>query len=296
MSVILKKLTGLSAKMRAGVKEKAKKNVATLVIFVLISLLIMTYLFNYIVYIIKPGEAGIFWGLFTGTKVDYVYPEGIRTVLPYNRMYVYNMRIQEESRTLNVLTRRGLGVDVYYSVRYAPKYKLLGLLHQRVGPDYLNIVILPEIESVLREVIGTMEAEQIWTTGRVVIVKAINDAIEQVEKRYIRVDDVLIKRIELPESVAGAIRFKVEQKHLVEAHEFIVEKEKKEAERKRIEGEGIRDQLSTVAEAIPEGEILKWQGIQATQEIAKSNNAKVVIIGNGKDGLPIILNTDKSLN
>lgn len=138
-----------------------------------------------------------------------------------------------------------------------------------------------------------MGAEEIYTTGRAVIIKAINQAIEQVAQRYINVDSVLIKRIDLPESVAKAIRYKIEQKHLVFAHEFIVEREKKEAERKRIEGEGIRDQLKIISSALPEGEILKWKGAQVTEKIAKSENSKVVIIGNGEAGLPIILNADQ---
>jgi prohibitin 1 len=293
MKALFKKITGLPAKIKTGFKEKTKKNLITIVMSILILLFIFTYMFQSIVYIIKPGEAGVFWSLFKGTQVDYVYSEGINIILPVNRMYIYNVRIQEHARTLHVLTKRGLKVNIHYSVRYAPKYKLLGLLHQRVGPDYLNVVILPEIDAVLREVIGTMDAEQIWTTGREVIVEAINQAIEQVEQRYISVDDVLLKEIELPESVAKSIRFKLEQKHLVEAHQFIVEKEKEEAKRKRIEGQGIRDQLKIISEAIPEGEILKWQGIQVTQEIAKSNNTKVIIIGTGEEGLPIILNADK---
>ncbi len=293
MKEILKKLSALVKKIGASLKKRLKKSLAPVMIFALICMIVLVYMFNMIVYSIMPGQAGVFWSRFSGTQVDYVYPEGTHLILPFNKMYIYNVRIQEGSSELHVLTRAGLKVNLYLSVRYKPNYKLLGMLHQRIGPDYVNIVIIPEIEAVLREIIGTMGAEQIYTTGRAVIVKAINKAIEQVEQRYIDVDDVLIREIALPESVEETIRFKIEQKHLVEVHEFIVEKEKKEAERKRIEGEGIRDQLKIISSAIPEGKILTWKGIQATQEIAKSDNAKVVIIGSGKDGLPIILNADK---
>jgi len=141
---------------------------------------------------------------------------------------------------------------------------------------------------VLREVIGTMEAEQIYTTGRAVIIEAINLAIERVAQRYIDVDGVLIKRIELPESVAGAIRYKIEQKQMIEAHQFIAEKEKIEADRKRTEGQGIRDQMKIISEAIPKQDILQWLGIRATLELSKSANSKVVVIGAGKNGLPLI--------
>ena len=293
MKGILEKISDLAGRWGAGLKRGLKKNLGPFIIAGLLCLLVAVYMFEMIVYSIMPGEAGVFWGRFTRTRVDDVYDEGLKLVFPWDKIYVYNIRIQEVSPELQVLTRTGLKVNLYLSIRYAPKRKLLGMLHQRVGPDYVNIVIIPEIEAVLREIIGTMDAEQIYTTGRAVIVEAINKAIQQVEQRYINVDDVLIKKVELPESVAETIRFKIKQKHLIEAHEFIVEREKKEAERKRIEGQGIRDQLKIIASSIPEGQILTWKGIQATQEIAKSNNAKVVIIGGGKEGLPIILNADK---
>ena len=293
MKGFFKKIFALAKKFGVVSKKWLKKSLASAIIFGLICLLVIVYMSNFIVYNILPGEAGVFWNRFNGTRVDYVYSEGLHLIFPWNKMYIYNVRIQEVSPTLHVLAKTGLKVNLYLSIRYAPKYTLLGMLHQRVGPDYVNIVIIPEIEAVLREIVGTMNADQIYTTGRAVIVEAINKAIEQVEQRYIDVDDVLIKKIELPKSVEKTIRFKIEQKHLVDAHVFIVEREKKEAERKRIEGTGIRDQLKIISEAVPEGMILTWKGIQATQEIAKSDNAKVIIIGGGKDGLPIILNADK---
>jgi regulator of protease activity HflC (stomatin/prohibitin superfamily) len=294
MKALLKKIISLPAIIKKKLEEKTKENLGPVIISILLFLLIFVFLFNYIIYIIKPGEAGVFWSLFTGTQVNYVYSEGIHPVMPYNKIYIYNVRIQEISPEIEVLTNTGLQVSLKLSIRYAPKYKLLGLLHQRIGPDYVNVVIMPEIIGVLREIIGTMGAEQIYTTGRTVIIEAINKAIEQVEQRYINVDDVVIKSIVLPESVAETIRFKIKQKHLVEAHEFIVEKEKKEAQRRRIEGEGIRDKLKIISEALAGGnkDILKHKGIEATQDIAKSNNTKVIIIGTGEDSLPIILNTD----
>lgn len=255
----------------------------------LLALIGVFFLVKSIFYTILPGEAGIRWRRFGGgTMVDYVYPEGMHVIPPWDRFYIYTVRYQEIHPDLDVLTKTGLKVKLSLSIRYAPKYKLLGLLHQKIGPDYANIVIISEIENVLREIMGTMGAEQIYTTGRAVIIEAINQAIERVAQRYINVDAVLIKKIELPDSVADAIRFKIKQKHLVEAHEFIVQKEHKEADRKRVEGEGIRDQLKIVASSLPEGEILYWMAIKATLELSKSKNSKVVVIGSPKTGLPVI--------
>jgi len=280
--------------MNSFIKRFINFNKKLYISICLILLLVFISIGNMMFYSIKSGEAGVLWERFYGTKIDYIYPEGFHVIFPWDELFIYNIRIQEISPEIDVLTKTGLEVHLFLSIRYAPKEQLLGLLHKYVGPDYANKVIVPEIEAVLREIIGTMGAEQIYTTGRAVIIEAINEAIEQVAQRYIHVDDVLIKRIELPESVAKAIRYKIEQKHLVEAHTYLIEKEKKEAERKRIEGKGIHDQLEIIAKAIPDGKILKWKGIQATEKIANSNNSKVVIIGSGENELPIILNTENT--
>ncbi len=266
-----------------------EKRLKSLLVIFLLLLIGAAFLYKSIVYTILPGEAGVRWRRFGGgTVVDFIYPEGMQIIPPFDKMYIYNVRFQEIHPELDVLTKTGLKVRLSLSIRYAPKYKLLGLLHQKIGPNYANIVIIAEIENVLREIMGTMEAEQVYTTGRAVIIEAINQAIERVAQRYINVDAVLIRKIDLPTSVADAIRFKIKQKHLVEAHEYIVKKKEKEAERKRVEGQGVHDQFSIVSKSLPEGEILRWLGIKATLELAKSQNTKVVVIGSPKTGLPII--------
>ena len=272
-----------------------KKKILTIIPFILIFILIVVYSSNLIIYVFKPGEAGVNWSLFFGgTDIKNIYGEGIHFIFPWNKMYVYDVRIQEISPELDVLSKSGLEVHLFLSIRYKPVYKLLGVLHKQIGPDYANKVILPEIESVLRKIIGTMEAQEIYTTGRQVITEAINEAIEQVAQRFIIIDDVIIRKIVLPPSVAESIRYKIEQKHIAEAHDYIVEKEKKEAVRKRIEGEGIRDQMNAISSAkSPPKNIIMWKGIEATKDISKSENAKIIIIGNGEDGLPVILNTEK---
>ncbi|ETR70296.1 MAG: membrane protease subunit stomatin/prohibitin-like protein [Candidatus Magnetoglobus multicellularis str. Araruama] len=256
-------------------------------------ILFLALLSSKIFFSINPGEAGVRWKRFSGTQIDRIFGEGFHIISPLDKMFIYNVRIQELPVELDVLTRTGLKVNIFISIRYAPDYKLLGVLHQQVGPDYAKIVIIPEIESVIREIIGTMDAEQIYTTGRKVIVEAINKAIEQIAQRYIIVDDVLIRKIELPKTVAEAIQFKIKQKHLVEAHEFIVEKEKKEAKRKEIEAIGIKKHNELVNQSLSNDNILKWHGIQALHAFAKSENAKVFVVGYGKDGVPIILNPEK---
>ena len=246
-----------------------------------------------ILYIIYPGFAGVRWHFFSGTEVDYIYPEGFHLIFPADKMYIYDARIQEISKELDVLSRSGLKVQIFLSIRYRPKYKYLGLLHKNIGMDYPEKVILPEIESVMREIIGTLEADQIYTTGRKVIAEAIDQAIEQLYQKYIQVDDVLIRKIVLPDIVENAIKYKIEQKHLVEAHKFVVEKEKKEAQRKHIEALGIENKNKIISKSLKQNkELLQWEGIQASKKFAESNNSKVIIIGD-KDGLPVIFNSSQ---
>jgi len=275
------------------IKAGLRKMFLSMAVPLLILLFVATYLIQNIAITLLPGEAGVFWSRFLGgTRINYVYPEGMHFILPWDKIYVYNVRIQEISSELTVLARSGLHVLVYFSVRYAPDKRMLGVLHQKVGPDYANKVIIPQIESVIRDVIGTMEAEQIYTTGREVLAKALDQAIEQIARRYVNVDVVLIRKLELPPVVADAIVFKIKQKQMVQAHEFIVQKEKKEAERKRIEGQGIRDQNEIITTSLTDEKILRWHGIQAVKAFATSENAKTFVIGVGENGVPIILNPE----
>lgn len=277
-------------KLYEYLKDKIKNNSAVFIVTVLIVLLIVAYLYNSIVYTINSGEGGVFYSrFFGGTQVDKIYPEGIHFIYPWDRMYIYNVRVQEVPYEFDVLTKNGLRVQLRISIRYAPEYDLLGVLHQQVGPDYVNKVVIPEIESVLRIIIGKMGAEDVYTTKTAVIEKAINEAIEQVSQRFVKVDDVIIKRLQLPSSVEDAIRYKIEQKHLAEAYIFKIEREKKEAERKRIEAGGIRDYNNILQSSLSD-KILHWKSIQASLELSKSQNSKVVVIGGGKNGLPIFGN------
>ena len=273
---------------------KLRNYTFSIILSILLGLLVFAFLFNMIVYNIYPGEAAVFWSrFFGGTDTLSVYPEGIHFIFPWDKMYVYNVRIQEIKPEMDVLTKNGLQVHIRLSIRYAPEYKLLGILHQQVGMDYADKVIIPEIEAVIREIVGTLDAEEVYTTGRKLIVEAINKAIEQVAQRYINIDDVLVRGITLPEEVAESIRNKIKQKHLAEAHTYVIEREKKEATRKRIEAEGIRDHLNTIASSrFEKDQYLNWQGIKATEKLAESQNSKIIIIGSGKNGLPLILNTE----
>ncbi len=273
-------------------KDRVQRHLPMLVVTTVVTLLLVIYLANSIFISVRPGEAGVLWlRFFGGTVIDQVYGEGMHFIFPWDRMYVYNVRIQEANRDFDVLTKNGLQVRISISIRYYPEYALLAALHQKVGPDYANTVIVPTVEAVLREVVGRLDAEEVYTTNAL-IVKSINEAIEQVARRFLNIDAVLITRVELPQSVQNVIQYKIEQFHRAEAYKYILARETKEAERRRIEAEGLA-RYNQILSVTLTPDLLRYRGIQATEQLATSNNAKTVVVGSGKDGLPLILGGDR---
>ena len=260
-----------------------------LIALVLVLALLILYFWNRIFIVIGPGQAGaLYRPLTSGTVTDYVYPEGLQVLFPLNTMTIYDTRVQVIQHDLTVLTNRGLPITLKLAIRFRPIYELVGVLHQQVGVDYPKKVILPQIESVLRRRIGQHSPEEIYTNKEGVLSNIIALAIEEVGQKFVEVDEIIIRTVELPKPVRTAIEEKLvyEQRHL--AYKFRLEQEKQEAERKRIEALGIMVYQDIISSTLDEN-LLRWQGIQATLEIAKSENSKVVVIGSGEQGLPIIL-------
>ena len=260
-----------------------------LITLVLVLTLLILYFWNRIFVVIGPGQAGaLYRPLTSGTVTDYVYPEGLQVLFPLNTMTIYDTRVQVIQHDFTVLTNRGLPITLKLAIRFRPIYELVGVLHQQVGVDYPKKIILPQIESVLRRRIGQHSPEEIYTNKEGVLSNIIALAIEEVGQKFVEVDEIIIRTVELPKPVRTAIEEKLiyEQRHL--AYKFRLEQEKQEAERKRIEALGIMVYQDIISSTLDEN-LLRWQGIQATLEIAKSENSKVVVIGSGEQGLPIIL-------
>lgn len=259
-------------------------------IIAVIVLFILVYLWQRVFITIMPGEAGVLWRLFFGgTKTDYVYAEGLHLIPPWDRMYIYNIKVQQTAHEFDVLTSDGLTLHLAISIRYFPDREMLGVLHQKVGTDYVNTVVIPEIESVLRVLIGQLRAEDVYATNKSIIEKAVNQAVEQIAQRFINVDNVIIKRIVFPAAITAAIENKMAEEQLMLAYKFKLEREKQEAERKRTEAGGLHDYYQ-ILEAALSNRVLLWKGLQSTVDLAQSPNAKVVVIGSGERGLPIIGN------
>lgn len=261
----------------------------TIAALLLIALLIASVLlWSRMVVSIRSGEAGVLYRFFSGTEMEQIYDEGVHLLWPWDRMFVYDMRLQTKEREYSLLTSSGLPVDLNVAVRYRPDIRMLPLLHVAVGPDYLEKVVFPETEAVLRRAVGQYGPEEVYTSKRGFLESIVVSSLSKVESRYVLIDDVLVKSVDLPVPVRDAIEQKLVLGEQEKAYQYRLAIEHKEAERKKIEAGGIQEYQRRVGETLTQ-DLLRWQGIQATRELATSNNAKTVVIGAGKDGLPIIL-------
>ncbi len=257
-----------------------------------IAILFVLYLWNGIIVLIKAGEAGVLYKPLTeGTVVDYVYPEGLHLLKPWNRMFIYNTRIQTVLHKFDVLTNKGLPISLTLAVRYHPEREMVGILHQRVGPDYVETIVIPQIESVLRRNIGRHDPEDIYTNKEGILTDIIVKAIEEAGQKFVYIDDIIIRTISLPPEIQEAIREKLIHQQRWYAYEYILEATRQEAERKRIEAQGVRDYQATINETLSD-QLILWEGIGATRDLAQSPNSKLVVIGSGDKGLPVILGAD----
>ncbi|MBF0204136.1 MAG: prohibitin family protein [Desulfamplus sp.] len=276
--------------------EKIKKNSVVIIVASLIGLFFIVYLADLIFITVYPGHTGVlFRRLFNpGTETRKVYDEGLHIIAPWNKMYVYDVRIKEKKQNVNVLSQNGLTIKVDISIRYHIVKGKTPILHKQVGPDYEEKIIIPSIISSVREVVGEYRPEEIYTTARHLIQdKLLIEVIEETGRIPIIYDDVIVENISLPDLINTAIELKLKQQQQFLEYEFRVKKAEREIERKEKEAIGISQFQKIVTESLSP-ELLKWKGIMATLELAKSPNTKVIIVGGGKNGLPIIFNADTS--
>lgn len=272
-------------------ERQRRVQIYTLLILLLFGVGLVT-LWNRVVVTIQSGEAGVLYRWVSGTDMSNIYGEGLHIMWPWNRMYVYNVRLQTEQRQYSLLTQGGLPVDLEIAVRYKPDLRLLPLLHVTVGPEYLDKVVFPETEAVLRRAVGQYAPEEVYTSRRGFLESIVVNSLTNVEDRYVIIDDVLVRNVELPPAVRLAVERKLTLLEEEKAYQYRIGIEKQEAERKAIEAEGIRRYQDVIKQSLTE-DLLRWQGVQATKELASSPNAKTVVIGSGKDGLPLILGGDR---
>ena len=238
---------------------------------------------------IGPGEAGVLFKRFAGgVDTESTYGEGFHIVAPWNDMEIYEVRQQEVMEDMNVLSSNGLEIEVDLSGWFQPQYEKLPLLHQQKGKNYLDRVVRPAVRSATRSVIGRYTPEEIYASKRDVIQEEIYKETKNiVEDEYVQLNEILIRDITLPPTLKAAIENKLKQEQQSLEYEFKLTKAQKEAERQRIDAEG-KATANRILSASLTDKILTEKGIQATLEMAKSPNSKVIVIGD-KNGMPLIL-------
>jgi prohibitin 2 len=312
---------------RGGVMRRLWRHLPGLSVLVISALLVTVVLWPYVVITVPSGRVGVLWKRFNGidiycwcwvgrgTVLDprELREEGLHLVWPWDKLYLYDLRLQSSTQTYNAISKDGVSVRAQISVRYQLLHNSVAVLHKFIGPDYLNSVVNPEIGSEAREIISQYTAEEVYTS-RESIQKQIRDgaqksltanlnklvqpeAMEQPDPKHynsflqdaIQILDTLVLSIELPPDIVAAINRQTEQYYMIQEYKFRVQREAEESKRKQIEADGIAAFQKTVSQGISDS-YLRWRGIEATLELAKSPNSKIVVIGSGKDGLPIILN------
>lgn len=270
--------------------------------FVLLGVLVIGYLWPRIFVVIPPGSAGVMYRtLAGGTVTDRTWSEGLHVIPPWDKMYTYDLRLQRKELSFQVLSDEGLDLGVRLVVEYRPAPDMLGFLHKDIGENYFAAFIQPEIEAHIRKTFGDRPAHEIYASMRdllqeveqiSLIGKLDRDGQALASKPYVFVQAIKLTQVELPRLVEDAIHDKYHQEQLMLAYRYKLEREEKEAERKRTEAAGIRDFNLIAGKVSPD--MLKWRGIDAALELARSNNSKVIVFGGGQGGTPLQLNLAES--
>jgi regulator of protease activity HflC (stomatin/prohibitin superfamily) len=270
-----------------------RRNDINVVIGIVIAVWAIVAMWPSIFVVIPSGYAGVYYSLlFGGTDTTMVCKEGFWLKSPWDKIYVYDVRWQLVSYDYSVISADGLPIQFKVSVRCRPRLDTLAYLQKDIGPDYLEKIIVPASQQAIRQIVGDSSAEKIYTTSPSVLEEAFDRVIEEITGTYTVVDAVMVRGVGIPAALQRAIETKLSQEQIALQYVFVLSAAKQEAERKRIEAEGIRDFQNTVTPGISEN-FLRWKGIEATLDLAKSANAKVVVVG-AQNGLPLILDTSSA--
>lgn len=227
---------------------------------------------------------------FFGKISDTTLAPGIHLVNPLLTIRNMDVRTQEIKEKASVPSKEGMNVNLDVSILYSLDPNMAADIYRTIGRDYANIFVVPTLRSEVRGATTAYEAKALYTSQRQAVVQTIFEGVKPVfAQRGILVEQVLLRSITLPNQLAEAIENKLQAEQESERMRFVLDRERQEAERKKIEAQGISDFQTIVSEGINQN-LLRWKGIEATENLAASANAKVVIVG-GQDGLPLILNT-----
>lgn len=256
------------------------------VLFVLVAVALLVLIGSALI-VIPAGHVGVY-DLF-GKVAEQSMAPGIHLVNPLATIHRLSVRTQEVKETVDIPTREGLNVNIDVSLLFRLNGARAAEVFRGIGPEYIKVVVLPQLRSIVRNSTSGYDAKALYTAERELLAQTIQtNLFPQLEERGILCETILLRKIILPPKLAGAIESKLEAEQQAEQMKYVLVKEKQEADRKRIEAQGIADYQTIINQGLNDN-LLKWKGIEATRDLAKGQNAKVVIIGAGKEGLPLIL-------
>lgn len=236
--------------------------------------------------VINPGEIGIVTTLGRIRSID----QGLHHLTPFvSNVEKMSTKVQLLQERNTIPTREGLSVSLDTAVLYRLDPNMAENIYKTVGPYYRDVLIIPEAASAVRGHTSASDAKALYTSGREAIQESIkNDLKTVLSPRGIIIEAVLLKDVKLPEELSKSIEAKAKAEQDAAQMQFVLEKEKQEAERKAIEAQGIADFQRIVSEGISP-ELLQWKGVEATERLAESTNSKIVLIGNSGSDLPVML-------
>jgi prohibitin 1 len=240
---------------------------------------------------VKTGHVGVVsvFGRVTGRTLS----EGIHIINPLANVTELSIKTQEIKEKAAVPSKEGLIMGLEASVLYHLDPAMAATVYQQVGPTFAEVLLVPNFRSAIRAITAGNTAAALYSDGREGIAQQIMEDIRrQVTPRGIIVENVLLRDLQLPDSLKHAIEAKQQAQQEAQRMEFVLQREKQEAERKRVEAAGIKDFQDIVSQGISD-KLLEWKGIEATMELVKSTNSKVIVVGNSKNGLPLIYAGDK---
>ncbi len=269
--------------------ELRSRNRGPLILAVL-AIFVTLYVVARSVIILQPTQRGVVFKKFAGgLDVDDVKGEGLNFVAPWNDMITFDIEEQQIEETMDVLSKDGLAITIDVSLRYRPQPERIGYLYQSFRTNYVSNFIRPELRSAVRRVIGQYTPEELYATKRQEIeTKIEEDTRQTLARNNVELKALLFRSIKLPKTIQTSIEEKLAAEQEAQKYNYIIQREEKEAERRRIDAEG-KAAANRILDASLTDKILRERGILATEELAKSPNAKVIVIGSGSDGLPLIL-------
>ncbi|MFY0652707.1 MAG: prohibitin family protein [Cyclobacteriaceae bacterium] len=261
-------------------------------IIVVVGLFIVISLSSSLFFTLGPTERGvIFYKFGNGLDKENVVGPGFHTKAPWNTLYKFDVSENKVEEGMDVLDKSGLSISVDVSVRFNPVPSRIGYIQETFQQDYINRLVIPEVRSSVRQVMGRYTAEEIYSTKRSEVENAIKSETEAVlgnDNNNVQMKALLIRSINLPAQIKQAIEDKLQQEQEALAYKFRLDREESEAKRKMIAAEGEAKANAIINSSLTP-ELLKMRGIEATTKLAESPNSKVVVIGSGSDGLPLIL-------